>query len=670
MAAPRMKRLLIAGLGIALSFAPPVVRSFEDAIQMIVMDPLALQLSCACVEGTGQRRYDQFAAHLEYALGRVVKVTFDESLALALKRTAGKAHLIIGKDKVVRIDAEKAALNLRHLAALTDSQDSTEVCGVFLVPAKSRIASLRDLAGKRVSLGPEEDEESHMAAKAALDKLNLAAPAQIHIAGSLDAAALAMSDGESDAAVVSEFLPVLLEGCGKIEKGSARIVGETAPVPFIRVFATDAVDTKLEAEIAAALAAVAESPRLLTALESKSGFVSRHRAAADWPDWRGPQRKGEVSSLPEKFPHPFTPIWTAALTGPPMAGPAVSGGRVIVPDKSADGRRDIFRCLNAEDGRALWQLEYDAAGDMEYTNAPRATPVIRDGLVYLQGAFGHLHCVELATGNIVWKTNLFADFATERLNWGASVAPLVVDDKLIVAPGAKNGSVAALNRKTGAVIWKTPGNAAAYSAFLFATLDGVPQIIGYDSASLGAWNPQTGERLWTLVPPDGADFNVTTPIAVGDKLLLATENNGTRLYRFDGRGQIVPEPLLKNDTLAPDTCTPAVAANRVYATAYGELFCLDLQNGLRTVWQQADDRFHDHSSIIASPDRLLLWTASGDLLLLDAKAAKFSPLASLRPFADKNPDSLAHPAIAGGRLYLRSSNALACFVLGETGRDP
>jgi len=636
----------------------------QEPLQMIVMDPLALQLSCACVEGTGQRRYDLLAAHLEQATGRSVKLTFDESLVLALQRTGGKADLIIGKDAMVRSDAEKATLPIYRLASLTNAQGLTGLRGVFLVPVKSNIQSFRDLAGKRISLGPLEDEEAHAAAQTVLQEHKLTSRITVHTAGSMDAAALAVSDGESDAAVVSSFLPALFEGCGKLDKGSTRIFGETPSVPFIRIFATESVASELRARITTALLSVANSPALLTALESKSGFVSRHDDPPDgWPDWRGPERKGQVEKLPASLPQPWKPLWTAPLTGPAMSGPAVSGERLVIPDKSADGKRDVFRCLSTKDGRMLWQIEYNAPAAMEYTNAPRATPVIHDGLVYLQGALGHLHCVELATGKIVWQLNLFDHFKAERLNWGASTAPLIVEDKLIIAPGAKDASVVALDRKTGTVIWQTPGNAAAYSAFIFATFGGVPQIIGYDSGSLGAWHPQTGKRMWTLVPPDGSDFNVTTPVVLGDQLLLATENNGTRLHRFDDQGLIVPEPVQKNDALAPDTCTPAIAANRIFATAYGELFCLDLATGLKTLWQHDDDMFHDHCNIIASPDRLLFWTASGDLLLLDAKADAYAPLAKLRPFEDKHPDTLAHPAIVGDRIYLRSSNAVACFNL-------
>jgi hypothetical protein len=152
-------------------------------------------------------------------------------------------------------------------------------------------------------------------------------------------------------------------------------------------------------------------------------------------------------------------------------------------------------------------------------------------------------------------------------------------------------------------------------------------------------------------------------VIIGKQLLLAGENNATRLHRFDADGKLVPEPVLKNGDLAPDTCTPAIARGRVFSTAYGELFCLDLADGLKTVWRQPEEMFHDHANILASEDRILIWTASGDLLLLDASADEYRPLSQIRPFEEKHPDSLAHPAFVGDRIYLRSSKELVCFKL-------
>ena len=70
------------------------------------------------------------------------------------------------------------------------------------------------------------------------------------------------------------------------------------------------------------------------------------------------------------------------------------------------------------------------------------------------------------------------------------------------------------------------------------------------------------------------------------------------------------------------------------------------------------------TAIITSPDRALLWTENGDLLLLDTQLPKYAPLAERRPFNEKHPDALA-PALVGDHLYLRSAKVLGCFVMGE-----
>jgi outer membrane protein assembly factor BamB len=238
---------------------------------------------------------------------------------------------------------------------------------------------------------------------------------------------------------------------------------------------------------------------------------------------------------------------------------------------------------------------------------------------------------------------------------------LIVAEKLIINPGVADSSLVALDRKTGRLIWKTSGHAAAYSAFVIDKLGGRQQIVGYDSASLGGWDLATGKRLWQHVPTEGSDFNVTTPLIYDGQLLLATENNGTRLHRFENNGKLVNKPVMANPSLAPDTCSPVIVGDRAFATAYGEMYCLDLKNNLKTVWMQEDDMFYDHSNVIGGNGRVLVWTQSGDLLLLDAGANEFSPLSRLRPFGDVKVDSMSHPAIVGNRIYLRGSNEIACF---------
>ena len=211
-------------------------------------------------------------------------------------------------------------------------------------------------------LGPVEEAETHQAAKAALQQARLAKPPKLDSAGAVDSGVLALGDAEVAAAVVPDYLPPLLVGCGKVEPGAVRVLAKTPPVPGVRLFRTGATDDALAKRVAAEVTALAKQKELLAALESAKGFVKPLGQATGWADWRGPGRLGQAPSLPNKLPGPLRKIWSAKLTGPAVAGPAATATRVIIPDKNKDATRDIFLCLDTADGSEIWRLDYAAAG--------------------------------------------------------------------------------------------------------------------------------------------------------------------------------------------------------------------------------------------------------------------------------------------------------------------
>ena len=168
-------------------------------------------------------------------------------------------------------------------------------------------------------------------------------------------------------------------------------------------------------------------------------------------------------------------------------------------------------------------MEFPAPGKLDYGQSPRATPVIHGDKVYLLGAFGGLRCVELASGKVIWERQLPCEFKVPLPTWGMCSPPLIVDDLLIVNPGSANASLAALDCATGGTRWTSPGFPAAYSAFICVEFGGQRQIVGYDRHSLGGWDVKTGKRLWKLVPPTEGDFNVPTPVAVEDGIVVSTD---------------------------------------------------------------------------------------------------------------------------------------------------
>jgi outer membrane protein assembly factor BamB len=351
------------------------------------------------------------------------------------------------------------------------------------------------------------------------------------------------------------------------------------------------------------------------------------------------------------------------LGGSGLGGVAANDSYVVIGDRDLDNLCDIFRCYDAVDGTPLWTIQYPAEGKLDYGNSPRATPLIHGDFVYLFGAFGDLHCVRLSQGEIVWFKNLRLEFAAlQKLIWGTCSSPLMVEDQLIVNPGAETASIAALDPQTGNVLWQTPGDRAGYGSLIAATFQGVKQIVGHDRQSLGGWDALTGERLWKLAPPADGDFNVPTPIALGQRLLVTTENNGTRLFEFDPAGNIIPEPVVSTYELAPDISTPVVVNDRLYCVSRG-LYCLDVRQGLQTLWRQSDPAFGDYAAVIGGNDRVLVIGTGGILVLVDATADNYQEVSRLRVLHDGDTDIYSHPALVGQRLFIRGESSLSCIDL-------
>ncbi|MBN9118871.1 MAG: PQQ-binding-like beta-propeller repeat protein [Planctomycetes bacterium] len=358
-------------------------------------------------------------------------------------------------------------------------------------------------------------------------------------------------------------------------------------------------------------------------------------------------------------------MWETALTAPGLGGVAATSEHVLVSDRELNDTVDVWRCLKAADGKEAWAHRTPAVGNLDYGNSPRATALIHDGCAYLQGAFGDLACIELATGKAKWSLNVRDEFdATDERKWGVCDSPLIADGKLIVAPGGKDAALVALDPKTGKPVWKAPGKPAGYGSFVAAKLGGMFQIVGHDNETLGGWDARTGARLWALKPERRGDFNVPTPTVVGDELLVSTENNGTRLFAFKADGVIDPKPVAVNKKLAPDTHTPVVAGDRVFGV-WNRLYCLNLKDGLKELYDEAGTAFSGYCSAVATDARVLVVSKAGELILLDATAKEFTELGRLAVLGKEEKGVYAHPAFVGTRVYLRGSGSVACVELGE-----
>ena len=270
--------LVVAALVMAAFQALPTqANGKESTFTLVVMDPLAAPLSCPCVEGYAQRDYTVLAKHLEKSTNCDVTVVFAESLPAALKKTQGKADLVIGKQSVVRADAKSAKVQMTPVSQLTDLKGNTTQYGMIVVNKEDPAQSVGDLGDYTIIFGPSEAEEKHSAAIQLLEAAGVEIPLErqkIDDACS-DGACKVIDLGPKSktAAVISSYAQPLLEGCGTIKKGDLRVVGKTTPVPFVTVFLSDSLSEKLKTQVTKGLADAAIQPEVLQALESLAGFI-------------------------------------------------------------------------------------------------------------------------------------------------------------------------------------------------------------------------------------------------------------------------------------------------------------------------------------------------------------------------------------------------------------
>src|SRR5436190_17300298 len=155
-----------------------------------------------------------------------------------------------------------------------------------------------------------------------------------------------------------------------------------------------------------------------------------HAAAADWPQFLGPQRDGHApadAALIKELPADGWKILWKRECGAGFAGPVVSGGKAVLFHRTGD--KNVVEAMEAETGKPLWKAEWATAyqDDFGFDEGPRSCPTVAGGVVYCYGADGSLAALELADGKELWRKDLAAELKSEKGFFGRCCAPLVTE---------------------------------------------------------------------------------------------------------------------------------------------------------------------------------------------------------------------------------------------------
>jgi outer membrane protein assembly factor BamB len=401
--------------------------------------------------------------------------------------------------------------------------------------------------------------------------------------------------------------------------------------------------------------------------------------ADDWPQWRGPNRDGvwRETDILESIPASGLDMRWRAKVGAGYSGPVVAQGRVFVTDHQFDPEVERVICFDERTGKSLWVHSYATTyKDMEYGNGPRASPTVHDGKVYTLGTQGHLFCLDASKGEVVWKKSLVEDLHGQIPHYGASAAPLIVGDLLIVCSGGQpDASVIALDSKTGEVRWQALPDRPAYSAPILVNAGGGEQIIVWTADSVASLEPASGKIHWQV--PWKAVFDpaqmVASPVNHKDMLLcLGAWSRGSKMLKLD-TAKPAASILWETNSKPTTTISTPLFQDDDYFYAIlgnGSLGCLEAATG-KEVWTTREPTSGSYGNAHLTPngDRVFLFNHVGHLILARltpkgyeerGRCLLVEPTAGYRA---QGPITWAHPAYANKCVFARNDRELVCASL-------
>ena len=391
-------------------------------------------------------------------------------------------------------------------------------------------------------------------------------------------------------------------------------------------------------------------------------LTSTALTAADWPQWRGPNRD-DVSSeqgLLKHWPQGGPPLaWKATGAGAGFGGVAVAGDKVFTVGDKGDSSFAI--ALNLADGSAVWTAKLGKAGGDP--SGPRSTPTVDGDRVYVLNQFGDLVCLETSTGAPVWSRSLQKEFGGRCGGWMFSESPLVDGERLICTPGSERGSIVAFNRKNGQVLWQTKGltDPAEYSSPIAAQIGGVWQYIQLTGENVVGIQADSGQVLWRA-PRQGETATVPTPIFYEDDVYVSSGYGvGCNLFHIGkSGGSYQAQQVYANKVMVNHHGGVVRVGDYLYGYSDGKGWvCQDFKTG-RLVWS---DKGVGKGSLTCADGHLYLRSESGPgtIALVEATPDRYTELGRFDPPDRSQEPGWSHPVIAGGRLYLRDQDVILSY---------
>lgn len=403
-------------------------------------------------------------------------------------------------------------------------------------------------------------------------------------------------------------------------------------------------------------------------------------AAADWPQWRGPDRNGKSSEsgLLTVWPEGGPPlVYRASGLGNGYASLAVVGERVYTTGDR--GEDQYLLAVKKADGTPVWKVRLGPAWDDKYIGA-RSTPTVDGDRVYALGTEGDLVCVKAENGEEIWRLSLVKDFggglmqAQGRVDWKYAESPLVDGNRVVVTPGGGDAALVALDKTTGEEIWRAKipelgpkgADGAGYSSVVVSNGAGVKQYVQLLGRGVVGVEAATGRFLWGYNKVANNIANIATPLTFGDHVFASTGY---------GTGAVLLELSKTEDGVAarevyflePDTFQNHHGGlirhdGHIYTgTAHNKGFPIAVAVADGAVaWGPVRNDGRGSAAIAYADGHLYFRYQGGTMVLVEATSQAYREKGSFE-IPDVEQFSWSHPVISDGRLYLREQDELLVY---------
>ncbi len=403
-------------------------------------------------------------------------------------------------------------------------------------------------------------------------------------------------------------------------------------------------------------------------LHKVAGLLPAATAAADWPQFRGPNRDnisretGLLRQWPAKGPRL---LWTVPVAQG-YAGAAIVAGRVYHHDY--DEKKSEWRvlCRYLATGKEIWSFSERRVIRPNHA-ITRTVPAVDGRYVVSLDPKCVLHCLDAKTGKQLWRKDLVTEYQTAIPPWYNGQCPLIEKDRVVIATGGA-AIMVALDKAAGKEIWRTPNPGKlllSHASVSPAVLGGVRQYVyGTLNGPLGV-SASDGKLLWQFP----RKFNVAvapSPLAIdGERVFMtASYDAGSVMVRVrPAAGAFRAEAVfdMKNNEWNSEVHTPIVYKGHFFAVGKkrrGLFTCLNFDG--KTVWDSGGKAsFEQGSFLLADNMFFVLEGNTGMLRLIEASITEYKEFAKAQVLNGQ--DVWGPMALSDGKLVLRDLGKMVCI---------